>query len=228
MANPQDTLKELMEKRKKEKEDIKTEIITTSQTTPIIKDYNFLDFSYFKTIIDNEKDQNYLIQKTKELLLLQTSATLELGKILEEVAEHLLKQGSPDGIFEKFLEYNGINVKSARRYRYRYQLYTRAKENIKPIVALLSVREIDYLYKCPEVLDDMTDNTTLKEAKELLKFEEVKKINLNTNTNIEFSFDYSFLNINYKTKLEALPNEKKEQVNKLLEKLEKLLNNENS
>lgn len=227
MANPQDTLKELMEKRKKEKEDIKSEVITTTHTTPIIKDESFLDFSYFKTIVDNEKDQSYLIQKTKELLTVQTSATLELGKILEEVAEHLLKQGSPDGIFEKFLEYNGINVKSARRYRYRYQLYTRAKENIKPIVALLSVREIDYLHKCPEILEDMTDDITLKEAKELLKVEEVKKINLNTNTNIEFSFNYSFLDINYKTKLESLSNEKKEQANKLLEKLEKLLNNEN-
>ena len=226
MANPQDTLKELMEKRKKEKENIKTEVITTSPTS-IIKDESFLDFSYFKTIVDNEKEQNYLIQKTKELLTIQTSATLELGKILEEVAEHLLKQGSPDGVFEKFLEYNGINVKSARRYRYRYQLYTRAKENIKPIVALLSVREIDYLHKCPEILEDMTDDITLKEAKELLKVEEVKKINLDTNSNIKFSFDYSFLDINYKTKLEYLPNDKKEQVNKLLEKLEKLLNNEN-
>ena len=226
MANPQDTLKELMEKRKKEKENIKTEVITTSPTS-IIKDESFLDFSYFKTIVDNEKEQNYLIQKTKELLTIQTSATLELGKILEEVAEHLLKQGSPDGVFEKFLEYNGINVKSARRYRYRYQLYTRAKENIKPIVALLSVREIDYLHKCPEILEDMTDDITLKEAKELLKVEEVKKINLDTNSNIKFSFDYYFLDINYKKKLEYLPNDKKEQVNKLLEKLEKLLNNEN-
>ena len=225
MANPQDTLKELMEKRKKEKEDIKTEVVTTTQTIPMIKNEIFLDFSYFKTIVDNEKDQSYLIQKTKELLTVQTSATLELGKILEEVAEHLLKQGSPNGVFEKFLEYNGINVKSARRYRYRYQLYTRAKKNIKPIVALLSVREIDYLHKCPEILEDMTDDITLKEAKELLKVEEVKKINLNTNT--KFSFDYSFLDINYKTKLESLPNDKKEQVNKLLEKLEKLLNNEN-
>ena len=71
----------------------------------------------------------------------------------------------------------------------------------------------------------MTDDITLKEAKELLKIEEVKKINLNTNT--KFSFDYSFLDINYKTKLESLSNEKKEQANKLLEKLEKLLNNEN-
>ena len=216
MANPQDTLRELMEKRQK-----KNEVVEIKTNRELINTEKILNFSFFSNLNIDKEEENYLISKTKEVISLQAGATLELGKILEEVSEHLSKQGSKDGIFEKFLEYNGINTKSARRYRHRYQLYNRAKADVKPIIALLSVKEIETLYKCPEILDDITEGITLEEAKELFQKDPPKKLLLSGK--LENHLEFSFLNEDFQVKLESLSDDKKEQAYKLLEKLSKII-----
>lgn len=215
MANPQDTLRELMEKRQK-----KNEVAEIKTNRELINTEKILNFSFFSNLNIDKEEENYLISKTKEVISLQAGATLELGKILEEVSEHLSRQGSKDGIFEKFLEYNGINTKSARRYRHRYQLYNRAKANVKPIIALLSVKEIETLYKCPEILDDITEGITLEEAKELFQKDPPKKL---LPGKLENHFEFSFLNEDFQVKLESLSDDKKGQAYKLLEKLSKII-----
>ena len=72
MANPQDTLRELMEKRQK-----KNEVAEIKTNRELINTEKILNFSFFSNLNIDKEEENYLISKTKEVISLQAGATLE-------------------------------------------------------------------------------------------------------------------------------------------------------
>lgn len=192
-----------------------------------IVDYNkyekYLDFTGLIEISENKDLQNYLKQKTKEIIAIQAEDTIKLGEILTDVEKELSKKGSPEASYLKFLEYNGIKSKTALRLRKRYELYTLVPEHSKTIISLLSVREIEELYKNKDLLEEFNPGIKLIEVKELLK-ENIKE-EANNNEKIEevkVITDFKFLKNSYQDKFENLDPRKQDKVLELLRKIEKI------
>ena len=219
--NPINRLDNLLKERK-EKQETQNEIVEKPKYELILNLNLFHELS-----IDNYL-QNYLIDKSKELINLQVNDAIKMGKILEEVSQELGKKGSPEGVYGNFLRYNGINSKTALRLRKRYTLFSEAPEHTKIIVSLLTVREIEELDRKRELLDKFYPGITLEEAKKFFKGE-VKEIENKKEKDEEQKKEitdigiYSFLQSSLQDDLTSLPEKKQKQVAKLLEKLEKLV-----
>ena len=166
--NPVNRLDDLLKERK-EKQETQDKIIKSPKYELI------LNFNPFHELSIDNYLQNYLIDKSKELINLQVNDAIKMGKILEEVSQELGKKGSPEGVYGNFLRYNGINSKTALRLRKRYILFFEAPEHAKIIVSLLTVREIEELDRKRELLDKFYPGITLEEAKKFFKGE-VKEI----------------------------------------------------
>ena len=219
--NPTNRLDNLLKERK-DMQETQNEIIKSSKYEVV------LNFSLFHELsVDNDL-QNYLIDKSKELINLQVNDAIKIGKILEEVSQELGKKGSSEGVYGNFLRYNGINSKTALRLRKRYILFFEAPEHAKVIVSLLTVREIEELDKKRELLDKFYPGITLEEAKKLFKGE-VKEIENKKEKEEEKGKEitdigiYSFLQSTFQDDLTSLPEKKQRKAAKLLEKLEKLV-----
>ena len=219
--NPVNRLDDLLKERK-EKQETQDKIIKSPKYELI------LNFNPFHELSIDNYLQNYLIDKSKELINLQVNDAIKMGKILEEVSQELGKKGSPEGVYGNFLRYNGINSKTALRLRKRYTLFSEAPEHTKIIVSLLTVREIEELDRKRELLDKFYPGITLEEAKKLFKGE-VKEIENKKEKDEEQKKEitdigiYSFLQTSLQDDLISLPEKKQKQVAKLLEKLEKLV-----
>ena len=219
--NPVNRLDDLLKERK-EKQETQDKIIKSPKYELI------LNFNPFHELSIDNYLQNYLIDKSKELINLQVNDAIKMGKILEEVSQELGKKGSSEGVYGNFLRYNGINSKTALRLRKRYILFSEAPEYTKIIVSLLTVREIEELDKKRELLDKFYPGITLEEAKKLFK-EEVKEIENKKEKEEEKGKEitdigiYSFLQSTFQDDLTSLPEKKQKQAAKLLEKLEKLV-----
>ncbi|MCL4576513.1 hypothetical protein ACDQ58_09760 [Fusobacterium animalis] len=219
--NPVNRLDDLLKERK-EKQETQDKIIKSPKYELI------LNFNPFHELSIDNYLQNYLIDKSKELINLQVNDAIKMGKILEEVSQELGKKGSSEGVYGNFLRYNGINSKTALRLRKRYILFSEAPEYTKIIVSLLTVREIEELDKKRELLDKFYPGITLEEAKKLFK-KEVKEIENKKEKEEEKGKEitdigiYSFLQSTFQDDLTSLPEKKQKQAAKLLEKLEKLV-----
>ena len=219
--NPINRLDNLLKERK-EKQETQNEIEEKPKYELI------LNFNLFHELSIDNYLQNYLIDKSKELINLQVNDAIKMGKILEEVSQELGKKGSPEGVYGNFLRYNGINSKTALRLRKRYTLFSEAPEHTKIIVSLLTVREIEELDRKRELLDKFYPGITLEEAKKFFKGE-VKEIENKKEKDEEQKKEirdigiYSFLQSSLQDDLTSLPEKKQKQVAKLLEKLEKLV-----
>ena len=219
--NPVNRLDDLLKERK-EKQETQDKIIKSPKYELI------LNFNPFHELSIDNYLQNYLIDKSKELINLQVNDAIKIGKILEEVSQELGKKGSPEGVYGNFLRYNGINSKTALRLRKRYILFFEAPEHAKVIVSLLTVREIEELDKKRELLDKFYPGITLEEAKKLFKGE-VKEIENKKEKDEEQKKEitdigiYSFLQSTFQDDLTSLPEKKQRKAAKLLEKLEKLV-----
>lgn len=219
--NPINRLDNLLKERK-EKQETQNEIVEKPKYELI------LNFNLFHELSIDNYIQNYLIDKSKELINLQVNDAIKIGKILEEVSQELGKKGSPEGVYGNFLRYNGINSKTALRLRKRYTLFSEAPEHTKIIVSLLTVREIEELDRKRELLDKFYPGITLEEAKKFFKGE-VKEIENKKEKDEEQKKEitdigiYSFLQSSLQDDLTSLPEKKQKQVAKLLEKLEKLV-----
>ena len=219
--NPTNRLDNLLKERK-EVQETQNEIVKNPKYEVV------LNFNPFHELSIDNYLQNYLIDKSKELINLQVNDAIKIGKILEEVSQELGKKGSPEGIYGDFLKYNGINSKTALRLRKRYSLFFEAPEHAKLIVSLLTVREIEELDKKRELLDKFYPGITLEEAKKFFKGE-VKEVENRKGKDVEKEREitdigiYSFLQTSLQDDLTSLPEKKQKQVAKLLEKLEKLV-----
>lgn len=77
-----------------------------------VEEYNYTD--------DSELN-NFLNNKSSEILNIIGNSTLILGKIFEEVKE-LCNKKEAENIYCAWLEYNGFNRMTALRYRNRYNI----------------------------------------------------------------------------------------------------------
>ena len=219
--NPTNRLDNLLKERK-EVQETQNEIVKNSKYEVI------LNFNPFHELSIDNYLQNYLIDKSKELINLQVNDAIKMGKILEEVSQELGKKGSPEGVYGNFLRYNGINSKTALRLRKRYTLFSEAPEHTKIIVSLLTVREIEELDRKKELLDKFYPGITLEEAKKLFKgevkeIENMKEKEEEEGKEITDIGIYSFLQNTLQDDLTSLPEKKQRKAAKLLEKLEKLV-----
>ena len=219
--NPVNRLDDLLKERK-EKQETQDKIIKSPKYELI------LNFNLFHELSIDNYLQNYLIDKSKELINTQVNDAIKIGKILEEVSQELGKKGSPEGVYGNFLRYNGVNSKTALRLRKRYILFFEAPEHAKIIVSLLTVREIEELDRKRELLDKFYPGITLEEAKKFFKGE-VKEIENKKEKEEEKGKEitdigiYSFLQNTLQDDLTSLPEKKQRKAAKLLEKLEKLV-----
>lgn len=183
----------------------------------------YLDFTGVIEISENKDLQDFLKQKMREIICIQADDTIKLGEILFEVEKELSRKGSPEASYLKFLDYNGINSKTALRLRKRYELYTLAPEHSKLIISLLSVREIEELYKNKDLLEELNPGVKLIEVKELLKEnEEEKSKNKEKTEEIRTITDFKFLKNSYQDKFENLSEDNQNKVLDLLKKIEKI------
>lgn len=203
-----------------------------SQSTLV--DYNEEDISLLNMIneiSDNKEIQELLKKSSIKFLNTISNSTLELGKLFEEVAGELKKQGSPDGIYIKWLESINMNRMTALRYRRRYQLFQGMKDiNGQKTVSLLSSRVIDLIFKEKveqTAIELLNDGANEKDIKALL---ENKVITLSTPDEpkleiFEIAERVNFIFNEFNNKVNDLSEEEKIQVNNLLSKIEKIFTN---
>lgn len=175
-------------------------------------------------ISQDEKENKYLIEKTIEVLNIQSKASLELGKIFNEVSENV-----KDESYCKWLEINGFNRTTAFRHRRRYSLYEEIEhKDGKEIIALCGYRDIDKIVQSEEKKEYISilnkGNINLKEFKSLLNQDviETKVAEQNPIVNIKFE-NYNNLFTNFADKIEVLDDTKKVLLKKYLKKIEDLL-----
>lgn len=188
------------------------------------------DFTFLDTLECDVQIKNFLREKSLQMINLQGNTVLTLGKICHEVAEELGRKGSPEGIYYKWLEFNGLSKNTALRHRKRYELFTQAEEiKLKEIMVLLTVKEIDLIHKEKETMMDILNsekNPELKAVKEMLGLGVSgigrEMIGVTEAPDFEKSIQ-RFGNIMKNLKKTELPPKKQEKLEILLEKIEKLL-----
>lgn len=182
-------------------------------------------------ISDDVKVQELLRKSSIKFLNTISNSTLELGKLFEEVAGELKKQGSPDGIYIKWLESINMNRMTALRYRRRYRLFQGMKDiSGQKTVSLLSSRVIDLIFKEnveETAIELLNDGATEKDIKALL---ENKVVTLPTQIEtkleiVEITEKVNFIYNEFNKKVNELSEEEKIQVNNLLSKIEKIFTN---
>lgn len=182
---------------------------------PIEKTVTMVEIKNLPTISfsENREEQEFLVEKTKKLLSLQANASLELGKLFEEVEQKIQER-----TFCKWVETLGFNRITAYRHRKRYNLFKAAQTlKGKEIVALLTFRQLDKF--CEEREENLEllnkDQFSLEEFQNYLVEEKKEKLKLQDNT-----FNFTEL----RKKISKVNDDKiREKINDLLEQIYKLL-----
>lgn len=235
MAKPNNRTQELFKARlaarKKEKAE---EISSASQSEmalslpkDMVKTFQipndlYSDFTDDKELVD------YLNEKTLALLKINGAGNIMIGKELTEVYEKLSKKGSSDGMYVRFLEVSGYKKDTALRYRKRYELYKKAKNNsTKQIISVMTVKLIEELYKEQELLEKIdVEGIDYKTALDIInKINETILIDKKDKKE-EFIFEIEelpFLQTQIKEKYDNLNQKEKEKLNKLLLEIKSLL-----
>ena len=185
------------------------------KTLEIIKNIAKIDFS------KSEEENEFLEVKTKEILNLQANASIQLGRIFKEVSEKIQE----DMTYCQWLDLIGFNRMTALRHKRRFELFENTNNDIaKEIVGSLTFREIEQIYKnLQENLIYLNTSNNVIEFKNILKEKnliEKKEVKKEIETNINFEI---FNDI--KEKILNVDKKKKEEIEKLLLKIEKLLKN---
>ena len=226
-SNPAEMLKNRFNLIAEKEANKKKELI--SQSTLV--DYNEEDIpllNMINEISDNKEIQELLKKSSIKFLNTISNSTLELGKLFEKVAGELKKQGSPDGIYIKWLESINMNRMTALRYRRRYQLFRGMKDiNGQKTVSLLSSRVIDLIFKEKveqTAIELLNDGANEKDIKALL---DNKVVTLSTPIEprleiFEIAERANFIFNEFNNKVNDLSEEEKIQVNNLLSKIEKI------
>ncbi|SKA13431.1 hypothetical protein SAMN02745174_02643 [Cetobacterium ceti] len=172
---------------------------------------------------DNELFHNdegeYLKQKSYEVAVISTKGVLALGKIFKDVFDKL--GNSKIGTYEKWINFNGFNKRTALRYRKKYELYMLVNENRKEQIALMPFDLIEKL------ANNIEEN--IKLINEGISIEELKnRLLMNKNLIIEKEAENTEFNFNIfknlKKELKTLDSEKQQKVKVLLEEIEKVIN----
>lgn len=231
-----------LEEKEKEKENEKlkkyeAEILANIPYKENEKEINIVkeDVPYLEIIdeiAEDEETQNYLKDNSLKLLNITANASIELGKIYEEVAEFLSKKGNSEGIYVKWLEANGINKMTALRHRKKYRLYVEVKEEYRKTVILLPTRAIENIFKDEEekkiVIEYINKGSSVEEIKNLLEGKQIenaenKKINFEIDDVGNMTEKAQVIFTEFNQRIERLPDDKKKKVNDLLIRIEKIL-----
>lgn len=168
-----------------------------------------------------QEELEFLNEKSLELFSIQANAKLNLGKVFTEVHEKI----SVDGIYVKWLEYNGFNKMTALRHRNRYKVYSLVKnKECRTQIAVLPQKYIKTILEDEEHVKKLNNEgniylETIIAGNNLLpqnnsKKELYEEIEYNNLIN-SFRLDES--------KLRSLEEKKKQKVFKILSELQKIL-----
>lgn len=209
-------LMSLLNSRKQKKVEEK---IIKEQKPLLIKNINE---DIFKLTLDNEVN-NFLKEKSLEVLNLQAQTSLALGKIFTEV-ELKLSGNRYTGCYVKWLELNGYNKMTALRHRNRYKLYSLcSNEFSKETIAKLAYTKIDKICKSSnpkEIIEKLEKNNSTDFLEKLL--EEKKSIVLEENDVFDYDINNFVNHFPKKENFNKLPLEKQKIVVNLLKKIDKI------
>lgn len=236
MSTAEERFQAMMAKRKKTKETVEkveATIIKEEKTNKKdIKEIFSIEDSVFNTLTNDVELIEYLKNKSLEMLKIQGNNIIMLGKNLTEVFEELGRKGSPEGLYLKYLEFNGYKKDTALRLRKRYELFKKSKADVvKQIISILPVRSIEQLYKeqdsvLPE-LEKNSENLTYKKMLDMLK-KNSESIELKDKIEEEVSYSYNVEKLDslyrkINNRYDELDEKRKEKIGKLLFEIEKLL-----
>lgn len=124
----EEQLKKKMEEMKKNKQENSNSVIVSEKIFKVNKLTEDIENKF--SIFNEETDEEilFLKQETLNLLNLQISDTLELGKIINNVYEKFASQGSKSGTYTKWLKIANINNKTAIRYRKKYLIFEKLED----------------------------------------------------------------------------------------------------
>ncbi|MGL5745861.1 MAG: hypothetical protein ACRCXX_12055 [Cetobacterium sp.] len=209
---------QLQEKGNKEENIIVDRVITEDE----LKDV--LDLEIINSISEDKDLVNFLKENTLKLFNIQAKSVVLIGEVLTNVFERLSKQGSSEGIYEKWLKLNNFNKQTALRYRKRYFVFNEAKEESKNIVLTLSQNIIDKMYENKEFIELLSNGISKRELINNINAKNIEAKEENWNI-IDFSFnDYINLFSDFDKKIETLKEKEKLELQKYLEKINKILN----
>ena len=208
---------QLQEKGKKEE----IEIIENSIKEEELKD--ILDLDGINSISEDQELVKFLKENTVKLFSIQAKSVILIGEILTTVFEKLAKQGSQDGIYEKWLKLNNFNKQTALRYRKRYSVFTQVNGENKNIVLTLPQNVIDVMHENEEHIKLLNNGISKKELINNingLKIEDKREYS----NFIEFDFkEYKNIFFDFDKKIESLKERDKKELQKYLIKIQEIL-----
>lgn len=209
---------QLQEKGKKEE----IEIIDNTIKEEELKD--ILDLDGINSISEDQELVEFLKESTIKLFNIQAKSVVLIGEVLTNVFEKLSKQGSQDGVYEKWLKLNNFNKQTALRYRKRYFVYNQVNTENKNIVLTLPQNVIDVMYENEEHIKLLNNGISKKEL--INNINDLKIEDKREYSNfIEFDFkDYKNLFFEFDKKIENLKEKEKMELQKHLKKIEEILN----
>lgn len=209
---------QLQEKGKKEENIVVDKVITEDE----LKDV--LDLEVINSISEDKELVNFLKENTLKLFNIQAKSVILIGEVLTDVFERLSKQGSSEGVYEKWLKLNNFNKQTALRYRKRYFVFNEAKEESKNIILTLPQTIIDRMYENEEFIELLNNGISKRELINNINTKSIEAKEENWNL-IDFSFkDYKNLFFDFDKKIENLKEKEKMEIQKYLEKINKILN----
>lgn len=197
--------------------------------------YKNQDLSYIDYLDLSQNDIAFLKDKTMQLLILNNSNKIALGKIFSEVFEKIGKQ--KNGCWKQWINQTKINERTALRYRNRYELFTLTNSDYaKKVILELGQDEIDKIIsddntanKILDLIEKGADKNTIKEYLNQLLLESNV---VNEKEKIEETFDKitiervsDFFQNNIIEKWNDIEKPKKKKIYKLINKIKEIINN---
>lgn len=223
--------RQLEEKLRREiTEELKTEIIPVH--TPN-KEFDILSINiknqvneklkYFDEIVEDREISDFLKIKSSEMLLVGVGYTLQIGKIADEVFQKLGKQGSKDGLYLKWVQFNGYSESTLKRYRNHWEIFKSVNNNVKPVVALLTHSQVNKILKDEDIKELVysAKELTLEDIKSLLD-EERNTVPLVEHKIEVPTFDFEKIN-NFLKNVESIEESKRNKIFKLMNQINKLI-----
>ncbi|MBS5038708.1 MAG: hypothetical protein KHZ27_09910 [Fusobacterium sp.] len=227
----EEKMAERMAARKVEEQN-KNDLVIIQENSLILPDKKDLrELSYFDEITDKEEIRELLKENSIKILGINAKASLELGELFSNLEKELSKKGSPEGVYTKFLEFNGYNRMTALRHRHRYELYIETKnEKSKKLIAALSTIYIEKAYRYKnEIKEFLEEGLTLQDLKDLIdtKFITQKKDENKKSEELEITTLRINKIFSSFRKITVMDDKKKERLDEILDELENLLKEEN-
>lgn len=212
------------------KEDLEKEALISPKEEMLKEDdlKDIIDFNLIDSISSEKEIKTFLKEQTIKLFSIQSKNALLLGEVFSTVFDKLSSPGSEEGIYEKWLGANSFNKTTAWRYRQRYALYSKVDEDKKIIIATVPYGVINTLLKDREIEEGAKIINTCTDKSELLnlieKNKEVKAVEKKEKSeNFEIKNYFGILE-NIEEKLSKFDQNKRNEIKKHLDILQKLLN----